>query len=110
MAEAAKDRGNALYKSGKFAEAVAAYDEAIALDDSIASVHANRAAALSGQGKAFFADAVRSCVTAVSLDPSYARARSRLGQLCTKLGSWTRRPPPPKISPKLTPTARRPRH
>ena len=86
MAEAAKDRGNALYKSGKFAEAVAAYDEAIALDDSIASVHANRAAALSGQGKAFFADAVRSCVTAVSLDPSYARARSRLGQLCTKLG------------------------
>ena len=48
MAEAAKDRGNALYKSGKFAEAVAAYDEAIALDDSIASVHANRAAALSG--------------------------------------------------------------
>ena len=86
MAEAAKERGNALYKSGKFSDAVAAYDEAIAADATIASVHANRAAALSGQGRAFFAEAVRSCVTAVSLDPSYARARSRLGQLCTKLG------------------------
>jgi len=86
MAEAAKERGNALYKSGKFSDAVAAYDEAIAADASIASVHANRAAALSGQGRAFFAEAVRSCVTAVALDPSYARARSRLGQLCTKLG------------------------
>ena len=86
MAEAAKERGNALYKSGKFSDAVAAYDEAIAADPTIASVHANRAAALSGQGRAFFAEAVRSCVTAVALDPSYARARSRLGQLCTKLG------------------------
>lgn len=86
MAEAAKERGNALYKSGKFSDAVAAYDEAIAADPTIASVHANRAAALSGQGRAFFAEAVRSCVTAVALDPSYARARSRLGQLCTKMG------------------------
>ena len=30
MAEAAKERGNALYKSGKFPDAVSAYDEAIA--------------------------------------------------------------------------------
>lgn len=85
MAEA-KERGNALYKSGKFALAVAAYDESIKLDPSQAPVHANKAAALSGQGRAFFAQAVKACVTAAAIDPLYVRARQRLGALCVKLG------------------------
>ena len=37
MAEA-KERGNALYKSGQFAEAVKAYDASLAIDPSVASV------------------------------------------------------------------------
>ena len=85
MAEA-KERGNALYKAGKFVEAVAAYDESIGVDPTVASVHANRAAALSGQGRRFFGEAVKSCVAAVCLDPAYARARQRLGALAIKLG------------------------
>ena len=85
MAEA-KERGNALYKAGKFVEAVAAYDESIGIDPTVASVHANRAAALSGQGRRFFGEAVKSCVAAVCLDPAYARARQRLGALAIKLG------------------------
>ena len=85
MAEA-KERGNTLYKAGKFAQAVAAYDESIAEDPTQAPVYANKAAALSGQGRAFFPQAVRACVTACAIDPSYERARQRLGSLCVKLG------------------------
>lgn len=85
MAEA-KERGNALYKSGQFALAVVAYDESIAADPSQAAVHANKAAALSAQGRAFFPRAVRACVTAAAMDPTYGRARQRLGALCVKLG------------------------
>lgn len=85
MAEA-KERGNALYKSGKFADAVKAYDESLAIDPSVASVYANKAAALSGQGRRFHAQAMEACVAAVALDPGYARAKTRLGALLSKLG------------------------
>ena len=85
MAEA-KERGNALYKSGKFAEAVKAYDESLAIDPSVASVYANKAAALSGQGRRFHARAMEARVAAVALDPGYARAKTRLGALLSKLG------------------------
>ena len=85
MAEA-KERGNALYKSGKFAEAVKAYDESLAIDPSVASVYANKAAALSGQGRRLYAQAMEACVAAVALDPGYARAKARLGSLLSKLG------------------------
>ena len=85
MAEA-KERGNALYKSGQFAEAVKAYDASLAIDPSVASVYANKAAALSGQGRRFHAQAMEACVAAVALDPGYARAKTRLGALLSKLG------------------------
>ena len=85
MAEA-KERGNALYKSGKFADAVKAYDESLAIDPSVASVYANKAAALSGQGRRLYAQAMEACVAAVALDPGYARAKTRLGALLSKLG------------------------
>ena len=85
MAEA-KERGNALYKSGQFAEAVKAYDASLAIDPSVASVYANKAAALSGQGRRLYAQAMEACVAAVALDPGYARAKTRLGALLSKLG------------------------
>ncbi|CAE7558563.1 HOP3, partial [Symbiodinium microadriaticum] len=43
-AVAAKERGNALYKAKQFSEALAAYDEAIALDPSAISFLSNKAA------------------------------------------------------------------
>ena len=61
----ARERGNALYKSGKFADAVRAYDESLAASPSAA---------------------VQSCVAALCLDPAYERAKTRLGALLTKLG------------------------
>ena len=82
----AKERGNALYKAGKFAQAVAAYDESISEDPTKAPVHANKAAALSGQGRAFFPEAVRAVVKACAIDPLYERARQRLGSLIVKMG------------------------
>ena len=85
MAEA-KERGNALYKSGQFAEAVKAYDASLAIDPSVASVYANKAAALSGQGRRLYAQAMEACVAAVALDPGYARAKTRLGARLSKLG------------------------
>jgi len=85
MAEA-KERGNALYKSGKFAEAVVAYDESIKADPNVAPVHANKAAALSGQGRRYFEKALESCIEAVAIDPAYTRAKTRMGSLITKLG------------------------
>lgn len=85
MAEA-KERGNALYKSGQFAEAVKAYDASLAIDPSVASVYANKAAALSGQGRRLYAQAMEACVAAVALDPGYKRAKTRLGALLSKLG------------------------
>jgi thioredoxin len=81
----ARERGNALYKSGKFADAVRAYDESLAASPS-AAAHANRAAALAAQGRAHIPAAVRSCVAALCLDPAYERAKTRLGALLTKLG------------------------
>ena len=81
----ARERGNALYKSGKFADAVRAYDESLAASPS-AAAHANRAAALAAQGRAHIPAAVISCVAALCLDPAYERAKTRLGALLTKLG------------------------
>ena len=81
----ARERGNALYKSGKFADAVRAYDESLAASPSAAAL-ANRAAALAAQGRAHIQEAVRSCVAALCLDPAYERAKTRLGALLTKLG------------------------
>ena len=81
----ARERGNALYKSGKFADAVRAYDESLAASPS-AAAHANKAAALAAQGRKNIPAAVQSCVAALCLDPAYERAKTRLGALLTKLG------------------------
>ena len=85
MAEA-KARGVALYQKGKFADAVVAYDESLAIDRTVAPTHANKAAALLGQGRAFFKQALECCLEAVAIDPGYTRAKTRLGCLITKLG------------------------
>ncbi|XP_074579103.1 inactive TPR repeat-containing thioredoxin TTL3-like [Curcuma longa] len=84
--EELKEMGNEEYKKGSFAEALAMYDRAIAMDpgNCKASYYANKAAALTGMGRLF--DAVAQCKEAIRIDPAYHRAHHRLASLYLRLG------------------------
>ena len=83
-AEAAKDRGNALFKSGDFKSAEVAYTEAIALDPSSAAYHANRAAARLKLHD--HANALADATAALALDATHTKARHRRAMALAKLG------------------------
>ncbi|MED6122543.1 hypothetical protein PIB30_040786 [Stylosanthes scabra] len=82
--EQLKIMGNEDYKNGRFEEALALYDAAIALDPNKASYRSNRSAALSALGRIL--EAVFECREAIQIDPHYHRAHHRLGNLYTRLG------------------------
>ncbi|XLS65992.1 hypothetical protein HN51_025966, partial [Arachis hypogaea] len=77
--EVLKNMGNNAYKGGRFEEAVALYDRAIALDSSKATYHCNKSAALIGLRR--FQEAVAECEESVRLEPSYTRAHNRLATI-----------------------------
>ena len=85
-AEAAKDRGNALFKSGDFKSAELAYTEAIALDPSSTAYHANRAAARLKLHD--HANALADATAALALDGSHTKARHRRAMALAKLGRF----------------------
>lgn len=74
-AAAAKERGNALFKSGRYEEAVEHYTSGIMLDPNNAVIAANRAMALLKLGR--HAAAITDASVALSLDPTYAKAYLR---------------------------------
>ena len=76
-AEALKAAGNKLVASKQYQEAIAKYDEAIALDPTNAVYYANRAAAYSQDGD--HANAVEDAKKAIEVDPKYSKAYSRMG-------------------------------
>lgn len=78
-ADGLKEKGNEEYKNGRYAEAVALYERAIAKDQERASYWSNKAAALISLGRLL--EAVADCKTAVRIDPTYYRAHYRLGTL-----------------------------
>ncbi|MCL7045358.1 hypothetical protein MKW94_006319, partial [Papaver nudicaule] len=82
--EALKEMGNEEYKKGKFIEALALYDRAIAMNTDKASYRSNKGVALTGLGRIL--DAVRECKEAIRIDPSYHRAHHRLATLYLRLG------------------------
>ncbi|XP_031489727.1 inactive TPR repeat-containing thioredoxin TTL3-like [Nymphaea colorata] len=82
--EELKEAGNEEYKNGRFAQALAYYDQAIFLDPNRASYHSNKSAALTGLGRLL--DAVSECKEAIRLEPTYARAHLRLATLYFRLG------------------------
>ncbi|KAI3966958.1 hypothetical protein MKX01_040599 [Papaver californicum] len=82
--EALKEMGNEEYKKGKFVEALAFYDRAIAMNPDKASYQSNKSAALTGLGRIL--DAVLECKEAIRIDPSYHRAHHRLATLYLRLG------------------------
>ncbi|KAJ7959029.1 TPR repeat-containing thioredoxin like [Quillaja saponaria] len=82
--EVLKSIGNEAYKQGRFEEALALYDRAIALDSNQATYHCNKSASLIGLGRLM--EAILECEAAIRLDPSYLRAHQRLATLYIKLG------------------------
>ncbi len=69
--------GNALMQLGRFAEAAAAYEQAIQLNPASSRAHNNLAVALAEQGQFELASAAYQ--QALHLDPSYAEAHFNLG-------------------------------
>lgn len=82
--EALKSMGNEEYKQGRFKEALALYNQAIALNANKASYHSNKSAALIGLGHLM--EAVIECREAIQIEPSYHRAHHRLATLYLRLG------------------------
>ncbi|TKY74362.1 TPR repeat-containing thioredoxin TTL1 [Spatholobus suberectus] len=83
--EVLKSMGNEAYKQGRFEEALALYDRAIALDSNKATYHCNKSAALIGLGR--FLQAIAECEEALRLEPSYERAHTRLATIYFRLGA-----------------------
>ncbi|XP_010517786.1 PREDICTED: inactive TPR repeat-containing thioredoxin TTL3-like [Camelina sativa] len=82
--EELKRLGNDMYRRGKFSEALSLYDRAISISPENAAYRSNRAAALTALRR--LGEAVKECLEAVRLDPSYSRAHQRLASLYLRLG------------------------
>ncbi|TKY56248.1 TPR repeat-containing thioredoxin TTL1 [Spatholobus suberectus] len=82
--EVLKSMGNEAYMQGRFEEALALYDRAIALDSNKATYHCNKSAALIGLGR--LQEAIIECEESIKLDPSYVRAHNRLATIYFRLG------------------------
>eukprot|EP00962_Isochrysis_galbana_P012149 scaffold3420_cov115-Isochrysis_galbana.AAC.8 len=85
--EASKANGNAHFKAGRWAEAAAQYQLAMAADPSNATFPCNRAAALLHLGKA--ADALADAQVALVLDPSLLKAHVRAAKAMCQLGRFS---------------------
>ncbi|KAJ4896143.1 TPR repeat-containing thioredoxin TTL4 [Raphanus sativus] len=82
--EEVKKAGNEMYKKGNYSEALSLYDKAISMSPENPAYRSNRAAALAASGR--LREAVKECLEAVRLDPSYVRAHQRLASLYLRLG------------------------
>ncbi|XP_010546404.1 PREDICTED: inactive TPR repeat-containing thioredoxin TTL3-like [Tarenaya hassleriana] len=82
--ETLKIMGNEDYKNGNFAEALALYEAAIAIDPNKASYRSNKSAALTALGRIL--EAVFECREAIRIEPHYHRAHHRLANLYIRLG------------------------
>ncbi|XP_073284798.1 inactive TPR repeat-containing thioredoxin TTL3-like [Primulina huaijiensis] len=82
--DAMKSLGNDKYKKGQFEEALALYNQAIAIDPCKACYYSNKSAALMGLGRLL--EAIVECREAIRIDPLYHNAHYRLGKLYLRLG------------------------
>jgi small glutamine-rich tetratricopeptide repeat-containing protein alpha len=82
-AEKLKAKGNQLMTSKKYDEAIAMYDQAVAHDPTNPVYFSNRAAAHASKGDHL--SAIGDAEEAISLDPNFVKAYSRLGYV-NKLG------------------------
>jgi len=82
QAQKFKNEGNALVKEKKFKEAVEKYTQAINCQES-AIFYCNRAAAYTSLEN--YEEALQDCKKAISFDPDYSKAYSRMGLIYSKI-------------------------
>ncbi|ORZ41741.1 stress-induced protein sti1-like protein [Catenaria anguillulae PL171] len=75
LSDEARERGNALFKEQKFAEAVKEYTEAIKRNESDPRAYSNRATCYHKLGA--LPDAIKDCDAAVARDPKFVKAYLR---------------------------------
>merc|ERR1719369_774023 len=80
-----KNEGNALVKEKKFKEAVDKYTQAINCQES-AIFYCNRAAAYTSLEN--YEEALQDCKKAISFDPDYSKAYSRMGLIYSKINLY----------------------
>jgi tetratricopeptide (TPR) repeat protein len=73
-------------RSGRHAEAVAAYDQIIGHDSKLAAVHCNRGMALANLGR--LAEAEAAYARAIALNPDLPEAHNDLGELLRRRGRY----------------------
>lgn len=79
-----KSMGNEHYKHGRFEQAIALYNQAIAINPKNACYYSNKSAALLSLDRLI--EAVIECSQAIRLDPFYYNAQYRLARLYLRLG------------------------
>ncbi|MCD7469706.1 hypothetical protein HAX54_008871 [Datura stramonium] len=79
-----KSMGNEHYRHGRFEEAMALYNQAIAINPKNACYYSNKSAALMSSNRLI--EAVIECREAIRLDPYYHNAQYRLARLYLRLG------------------------
>lgn len=82
----ARGKGNDLFKASRFSEACIAYGEGLDHDPFNSVLLCNRATCRSKLGQ--FEKAVEDCTAALSVRPSYSKARLRRADCNAKLGRW----------------------
>jgi len=85
LAQKFKNEGNALVKEQKYKEAIEKYTEAIKCQES-AIFYCNRAAAYTSLQN--YEEALQDCKKAISFDPDYSKAYSRMGLIYSKINLY----------------------
>ncbi|KAF9105990.1 Hsp90 cochaperone [Mortierella sp. AM989] len=75
LSEAARERGNALYKASKYVDAIKEYTEAIKRDDTDPRAYSNRAQCYTKLMA--INEALKDCETCISLDPKFVKGYIR---------------------------------
>src|SRR5690606_1924858 len=88
LSEEAREKGNAAFKAGKFAEAKALYDEAIRRDPEDARNYSNRAACLTKLME--FQAALADSDNCIQLDPKFVKGYTRKGAILCFMKEWHR--------------------
>lgn len=81
-----KAKGNAAFSAGRFEEAVALFDEAIALDGENHVLYSNKSAALASMGR--YEEALAAANKVTSLKPDWPKGYSRVGAALHGLERW----------------------
>lgn len=88
MAEAEKQKGNELFKSGDFSNAVKKYTEAIRRNPKDAKLYSNRAACYTKLMS--FDLALKDCDKCIELEPNFVKAYLRKAKACQAMGQTSK--------------------